>query len=164
MNTRAQTAKAQLDGFIDRYSPEVAKIARAAYALMRKRLPAATVLVYDNYNALAIGFGPTERTSGIVFSLAVYPRWVSLFFAKGVGLPDPGKRLKGGGNVVRHVVLEGVRTLDEPDIRDLMQAALKRAGVSMSARKRGPLLIKSISARQRPRRPVQEEKGKPQKS
>jgi Domain of unknown function (DU1801) len=148
------TPRAQLDEFIDKYSPEVAKHARAAFAAMRRRLPAAHVLVYDNYNALAIGFGATQRPSEIVFSLALYPRWVSLFFAKGKGLPDPHKRLQGGGSVVRHVVLEGAKTLDEPAIRELMTQALQRAGTTLSKGKRGALIIKSISAKQRPRRPA----------
>jgi hypothetical protein len=49
------TAQAQLHGFIAKYSPDVAKRGRAAIARMRKLLPAAQVLVYDNYNALAVG-------------------------------------------------------------------------------------------------------------
>src|SRR5262249_4086924 len=96
--SRETTPRAQLDAFIDRYSAEVAKQGRTAFAKMRKLLPAGTVLVYDNYNALAIGFGPGEQSSKIVFSIALYPRWVSLFFAKGVGLPDPHRLLKGSGS------------------------------------------------------------------
>jgi hypothetical protein len=148
------TAQAQLDGFIARYSPDVAKLGRAAIARMRKLLPAAQVLVYDNYNALAVGFGPNERTSQIVFSIALYPRWVSLFFAKGVGLPDPYQRLSGSGSVVRHVVLAKLAVLDDPQIRELMQQALARSRASLQAGKRGAIVIKSISARQRPRRPA----------
>ena len=87
----------------------------------------------------------------------MYPRWVSLFFAKGVGLPDPHKRLSGSGNVVRHVVLTEIAVLDDPQIRELMQQALARSGASLQAGKRGAIVIKSISARQRPRRPA----GKP---
>jgi hypothetical protein len=149
------TPQAQLDGFIANYSPEVAKLGRGAIARMRKLLPAAHLLVYDNYNALAVGFGPSERTSEIVFSIAMYPRWVSLFFAKGASLPDPHRRLSGSGNVVRHVVLTGIEVLDDPQIRELMQQALARAAVSLQAGKRGAIVIKSISARQRPRRPAQ---------
>jgi hypothetical protein len=147
------TAQAQLDGFIAKYSPEVAKLGRAAIARLRKLLPAAHVLIYDNYNALAVGFGPSDRSSEIVFSIAFYPRWVSLFFAKGVGLPDPHKRLQGSGSVVRHVVLTDIAVLDDPQIRELMRQALARSGVSLQAGKRGPIVIKSIAARQRPRRP-----------
>jgi hypothetical protein len=146
------TPRAQLEAFIGKYSSEVAKKARAAFAVMRRRLPAAQVLVYDNYNALAIGFGPTERTSEIVFSLALYPRWVSLFFAKGKGLPDPHKRLQGTGSVVRHIVLESAKTLDEPAVRELMKQALHSAGTTLSEGKRGAVIVKSVSAKQRPRR------------
>ena len=46
-------------------------------------------------NALAIGFGPTERASEAIFSIAVFPRWVSLFFLQGAGLPDPDGILQG---------------------------------------------------------------------
>jgi hypothetical protein len=152
------TAQAQLDAFIAKYSPDMAKLGRAAIARMRKFLPAAQVLVYDNYNALAVGFGPTERTSEIVFSIALYPRWVSLFFAKGVGLPDPHRRLSGSGNVVRHVVLTQIDVLDDPQIRELMQLALARAGGSLQNGKAGAIVIKSISARQRPRRPASAKK------
>jgi hypothetical protein len=150
------TPQAQLDGFIANYSPEVAKLGRAAIARMRKLLPAAYLLVYDNYNALAVGFGPSERTSQIVFSIAMFPRWVSLFFAKGASLPDPHRRLSGSGNVARHVVLTDLGMFEDPQIRELMQEALARAGVSLQAGKRGAIVIKSISARQRPRRPAKQ--------
>ena len=82
-----------------------------------------------------------------MFSIALYPRWVSLFFAKGVGLPDPHKRLKGSGTVVRHVVLTELAVLDDPQIRELMQQALARASLRGSRRYRHQV----ISARQRPR-------------
>jgi hypothetical protein len=144
------TAQAQLDGFIAKYSPDVAKLGRAAIARMRKLLPAAQVLVYDNYNALAVGFGPDGRASSAVFSIVV-----RLFLLKGAGLPDPHQRLSGSGKVVRHVVLTDLEVLDDPQIRALMQQALARAGVSLQAGKRGAIVIKSISARQRPRRPAQ---------
>jgi hypothetical protein len=76
-----------------------------------------------------------------------------LFLLKGAGLPDPHKRLSGSGSVVRHVVLTEIAVLDDPQIRELMQQALARSGASLQAGKRGPIVIKSISARQRPRRP-----------
>jgi hypothetical protein len=152
--TRAATPRAQLDAFIDKYSADVAKQGRTAFAKMRKLLPAATVLVYDNYNALAIGFGPGEQSSKIVFSIALYPRWVSLFFAKGVGLPDPHRLLKGSGSTVRHIVVETPDALDDPRVRELMRHALHRAGTSLDDGPAGSIIIKSVSARQRPRRPA----------
>lgn len=147
------TPKEQLDAFLDRFTPEVAKLARSSLAQVRKLTPGALELVYDNYNALAIGFSPTERSSDGIFSIAVFPRHPSLFFLQGAKLPDPGKRLRGSGNVVRHIVIEGPELFDDAEVRTLMDLAKARAKVPFDAKQRRRLIIKSISAKQRPRRP-----------
>jgi hypothetical protein len=144
---------AQLAAFLAKFTPEVAAHARKAIAALRKRLPGASVLVYDNYNALAVGFGPNERTSEAILSVAVYPRWVSLFFLRGKGLADSQKILRGSGNQVRHVVLESASDLDKPAIRALIARAVAVSKAKMPSRG-GTLIIKSISAKQRPRRPA----------
>jgi hypothetical protein len=95
------SAEAELDTFLARYTPSVEAQARAALARMRAGVPGAVELVYDNYNALAIAFGANEKLSGVVFSVAVYPRWVSLFFARGPALSDPQGLLQGSGSTVR---------------------------------------------------------------
>ncbi len=76
---------------IARFTPEVASLAHSILATMRERYPTAVELVYDNYNALAIGFGATERPSQATFSVAVFPKWVSLFYLHAQDLPDPGE-------------------------------------------------------------------------
>jgi hypothetical protein len=141
----------QLRAFIAKYTPPIGAAARSALATMRKRLPGAVELVYDNYNALAIGFGPTERASDAIFSIAVYPRWVSLFFLQGATLSDPQKMLKGSGSRVRHVVLEE-GTLEKPAVRELMAQALRKARKPLDGKAPRRLVIKSVSAKQRPRR------------
>jgi len=144
----------ELAGFIAKYTPEIGALARAALDRMRARLPGAIELVYDNYNALAIGFGPTERTSDAIFSIALYPRWVSLFFLQGgPGLPDPHKMLQGSGKQVRHIVLREVEVLDQPAVQDLIAVALARATKPIDGKGTGRIVIKSISEKQRPRRP-----------
>ena len=145
------TAEAQLAGFLAKFNPEIEAIAIAARAKMRARLPGATELVYDNYNALAIAYGPGERTSEVVFSLALYPRWVSLFL-KFKGLRDASNLLKGSGNTVRHIVLKDASTLDDPAVRELMDQAVKLHPID--ATKKPGLIIKSIATKQRPRRPA----------
>jgi hypothetical protein len=92
-------AKSQLDGFFAKYTPEIAGQAKAILRRMRAQYPTAFELVYDNYNALAIGFAPMERSSDAIFSIAVYPKWVSLLFLQAKGLPDPDNLLKGSGIV-----------------------------------------------------------------
>jgi hypothetical protein len=147
------TSKQQLDSFIANYSPEVASVARKAFVRMRKKFPRASVLVYDNYNALAIGFAPTEQASDAVFSIALFPRWVNLFFLQGAGLPDPNKLLKGSGKQARSIRLEDVQVLDRPAVLALIDAEAARSGLKPDAGS-GKIVIKSISAKQRPRRPA----------
>src|SRR5436190_2014451 len=79
----------QVAGFIAKFDPSIAALARQARAAMRKRFPTAVEIVYDNYNALAMGFSTTERTSDVIVSVAVFARGVNLYFMYGRSLPDP---------------------------------------------------------------------------
>lgn len=149
----AKDPEEQLAAFLAKFTPEVAAQAEAIRNVMRRRYPTALELVYDNYNALAIGYCPTERTSEVIFSVAVYPRWVTLFFFQGKGLPDPERRLQGSGNQVRHIRVDSLDLFDDPAVRALMDEAVARAAVPFDARSQHRLIIKSVSAKQRPRRP-----------
>ena len=146
--------ESQIDGFIAKFDDDLAAQIRAARAEMRRKLPGAVELVYDNYNALAIGYGSGERVKDIVFSLACYPRWISLFLAQGVRLADPEGLLKGEGSKVRHIVLTDLALLETPGVRALMDQAWAMADPPIDAAQPSRSLIKSISERQRPRRPT----------
>jgi hypothetical protein len=150
-------AQAQLESFLAKYDPDVAAFARRALAKMRKLVPGAIEMVYDNYNWLVIGFSPTERPSEAIFSLVLPPGRVTLCFLQGAGLPDPAKRLRGSGNVVRNIRLYNAdepdgRVLDNPEVLALINVALNRAKVPMSPGARRKVIIRAVSARQRPRR------------
>jgi len=147
------TPEAQLRDFISAYTPEVAQTTRKALAKMKKLIPGAAILVYDNYNALAIGFSPTGRSSDAIVSLAVFPRWVSLFFMRGASFPDPDRILQGSGKLARHIVLDDAKALDDPKIQTMIAHALSTAPTPIDAKRKGELIIKSISPTQRPRRP-----------
>ncbi|MBC9031787.1 hypothetical protein IAG41_05225 [Sphingomonas sp. JC676] len=151
------TGRRQVEGFIDRFSPEIADRVRACRAALRRRLPTANELVYDNYNALAIGYAPAERTSDAVVSLAIYPRGILLYFIRGASLPDPDGLLKGAGSRGRHVPMPGPETLDDPGVAALLASALAEAPRPMPESGAGRTIVKSISAKQRPRRPATQE-------
>jgi hypothetical protein len=149
----AATPARQLDSFLAKYDPKIAAIARQSFAKLRKRLPGALAMVYDNYNALVIGFAPNLRPSDAIFSIALYPRYVTLFFLQGAGLPDPHHRLQGSAKLVRQMRLETPATLDEPEVVALINTALHHAKVPLDPHQPYRLIVKSISAKQRPRRP-----------
>jgi hypothetical protein len=159
LSTKSSQADAerQLDSFLAKYDSEVATFARRALTKMRRIVPGAVEMVYDNFNWLVIGFSPTERPSEAIFSLVLPPGRVTLCFLQGAGLPDPAKRLQGSGNVVRNIRLYNMgepdaKVLDDPEVLALMNLALNRAKVPMPAGARRKLIIRAVSAKQRPRR------------
>jgi len=81
--------KRQIDSFLAKYDPAIAAFARRALVRMRRQVSGAVEMVYDNYNGLVIGFGPNDRASLAIFSIVLFPRWVTLCFLQGAGLPDP---------------------------------------------------------------------------
>lgn len=149
----AQSPARQLDTFIDRYTPQIAEQARAILAAMRRRLPGTVELVYNNTYTLAIGFSPTERVKDVIFSVALYPRWINLFFLRGAALPDPERVLQGAGKVVRHIRIDDAAQLNNPKVAALMTAALVRSEpIDLSAPHR--IIIKLATQNPRPRRPA----------
>jgi hypothetical protein len=142
----------QLAGFIAKFDPKTGKLIRAMRQALRKRYPTANELVYDNYNFFVIGFCATERPSDCMFSLAANAKGVGLSFYYGSTLPDPHKILMGGGSQNRFIRLPEVATLSKPEVMALLQAAVAQAKSPLPPTGGGKLIIRSVSAKQRPRR------------
>ncbi|MCE9618469.1 MAG: DUF1801 domain-containing protein [Planctomycetes bacterium] len=160
MKPTAETPAGQLRKFIDKYEPTTAALARSTRAALRKRLPTALELVYDNYQFLALGFSATERASDCVVSLAISPKGVALSFYYGASLPDPKKILLGAGNQNRFIRLESAATLAMPAVEALIRAACAIAKTPLPKTGKGRTIIKSVSAKQRPRRPAKKAMAK----
>ncbi|HEV2017637.1 MAG TPA: hypothetical protein VGQ98_04930 [Gemmatimonadaceae bacterium] len=143
----------EIAGFLAKYTPEIVTFATDARKRMRKEVPGGVEFVYDNYNALVFGYGPSERPSEAVLSLALMPRWVTLCFLKGAKLPDPKKLLKGGGNIVRNIRLTAPQHLEDPDVHALIRDAIAAAAPSFPGGGAPRTMVKSVSAKQRTRRP-----------
>ena len=152
--TRSASADAekQLKSFVDKFEPKNRALIRAVRKAMRKRLPTANELVYDNYNFFVIGYCSTERPSDCIVSLAAAANGVGLSFYRGASLPDPHKILLGSGNQNRLIRLGSVEILGRPEVEGLIEAAVAQAKTPLPASGGGKLIIRSISAKQRPRR------------
>ena len=146
-------AQEQLDTFLARFTPEVEALARRLLERMRLLVPGATLMVSDNYNALAIGFVPGDKVSSAVLSIALYPRWVNLFFLFGAGLPDPHGLLQGKGSRVRHIRCLDESVLDDPRILALIAEAVERAEPPFNPAAEQTMIVKMALAKRRPRRP-----------
>ena len=145
----------QLAGFIAKFDPAPAKLIRACRAEIRKLLPTAIELVYDNYNFFVIGYSTTARASDCILSIAAAANGVGLSFYYGATLPDPEHLLQGGGKQNRFIRLPTVKILRQPGVRALIKAAVAQADPPLPAKGGGQLIIKSVSAKQRPRRKVE---------
>jgi hypothetical protein len=149
---RSADAEKQLKGFIAKFEPKHQTLIRAVRKALRKRFPSAYELAYDNYNFFVLGYGPTERPSDCIVSMAAGANGVGLCFIRGASLPDPKKILLGSGNQTRFIRIELVDVLERPEVKALVAAAAAVAKTPLRASGRGKLIIRSVSAKQRPRR------------
>ena len=145
-------AEKQLKTFIDKFEPKHQTLIRAVRKALRKRLPTAHELVYDNYNFFVIGYAPTERPKDSILSIAAAANGVGLCFIRGASLPDPHKILLGSGKQTRFVRIESAKVLASPEVEALIAAAVAQSKISFSATGKRKLIIRSVSAKQRPRR------------
>ena len=147
------STQAEITTFLAKYTPELARQLRGSRVKLQALFPQGFELVYDNYNALVFCFGPTDRASEAVLSIAGYPKWITLFFAKGKTMEDPTGILQGSGSTVRSIRLGSPEELDKPEVQSLMTQAIQPHLAALE--RAGPLrtIIKSVSEKQRARRP-----------
>ena len=152
--TGRQTAnpEKQLAFFIAKFDPATARVIRECRVELRKIFPRANELVYDNYNFFVIGYSPTERPSGTIVSLAAAANGVGLSFYHGASLPDPQHLLLGEGKQNRFVRLPTANVLRSPGVRALVRAAIGQSRRPLLKTGGGKLVIRSVAAKQRPRR------------
>ncbi len=144
----------QLEGFIGRFDSKNAALIRSVRKALRKRLPTANELVYDNYNFFVIGYSSTERPSDCIVSVAAAANGVGLSFYYGATLPDRHKLLLGSGSQNRFIRLESAATLVRPEVEELIAAAIAQGETPLPASGKGKLIIRSISEKQRSRRKI----------
>ena len=144
-------AEKVLGTFIAKFDAKDQRLIRAVRTAVRKRLPTAHELIYDNYNFFVIGYSPTERPSDAIVSIAARANGVGLCFIHGAALSDPSRLLLGSGRQTRFIRLESAAVLERPEVEALVAEAIARAK-PLPESGRGKLIIRSISTKQRPRR------------
>lgn len=145
-------AEEQLKSFIDKFDAKNQALIRALRKALRKRLPTANELLYDNYNFLVIGYCPSERPSDCMLSMAADANGARLCFLNGATLADPHGILLGTGKQNRYVILESAATLARPEVEALIVASFAQGKTPLPTEGRGKLIVRCISAKQRPRR------------
>jgi hypothetical protein len=145
-------AEEQLKSFIDKFDEKNQGLIRAVRKVLRRRLPTANELVYDNYNFFVIGYCSTERPADCIVSIAAGANGVGLSFYHGATLPDPHGILLGSGNQNRFIRLESAETLARPEVEALIAIAVEQGKTPLPSSGKGRLIIRAISAKQKSRR------------
>jgi hypothetical protein len=116
--------------------------------------PQTNELIYDNYNALAIGWSPTDRVGHTFCSIAIgrTSHNVHFGFYWGAHIADPEKKLMGQGNQYRYFLVKDKSSFPESYMKKLMKEAYQ---LSISKVKdpsqlmQGATITKSISQAKR---------------
>lgn len=148
------TVESQISGFLAKYTPAIEAQLREARTRLRAMFPRGFELVFDNYNALVFGISATGRTPDSFLSVAGYPKWVTLFFLHGADLHDPSGLLEGEGKQIRGVRLKDPADINAAAVQALIAQAVLPYEPAFLAAPALTTVVKSVSAKQRPRRPA----------
>jgi len=117
--------------------------------------PESNELIYDNYNAVAVGFAPSDRAGDVFCSFAVYSKHVNFGFNRGSEINDPDKILNGDGSLYRHITVYNINDFPEDYIKMLLADAYANSVSRLKQGKtlpKGQTIVKAIAPVKR--RPV----------
>ncbi len=128
--------------------------------------PNANELIYDNYNALAFGWSPTEKVGHTFCSIAVgrTSKNIHLGFYWGSEIADPEKKLLGEGNQYRYYLVEDKTKFPKAYITKLIKDAYANSFAKIKDKKQiveGRTIVKSISEKKRTKGSKTTAKAKP---
>ena len=148
-----RAAEAELRTLIDKFAPAHLRLIAAMRRWLRKRLPTAHEVVYEYRDCFVISFSPNEHGYEGVLGIRASADGVTLFFNRCKELPDPAKLLQGSGSQCRSIDVEGASTLARPEVASLIDEAIARNPVPFARAGRGPVVVRSTSAKRRRSRP-----------
>ncbi|MFL5752886.1 MAG: hypothetical protein ACJ76F_05720 [Bacteroidia bacterium] len=130
--------------------------------------PKANELIYDNYNALAFGWSPTEKVGHTFCSIAVgrTGKNVHFGFYWGSELSDPERRLLGNGNQYRYLLIRDQKSFPKTYLKELIKEAWLN---SLSKVKEptqivnGKTIVKSVSLSKRKKKVAGKKAASPKK-
>ena len=127
--------------------------------------PKTNELIYDNYNALAFGWSPTDRVGHTFCSIAVgrTSKNIHFGFYWGSEIADPEKKLIGNGNQYRYLLVKSKKEFPKLYIKKLVKEAYANSLAKVKDPKQimhGATITKSISAAKREKKPVAVKKKK----
>ena len=110
--------------------------------------PETNELIYDNYNAVAFGWSPTDKAGNVFCSIAVVSDHVNFGFNRGTDFPDRQGMLLGNGTQYRYLQVREKDDFPEEYVKELLAMAYENSISRMKPQKKvlkGETIVKSIS-------------------
>lgn len=141
--------------FLSPFDKSIQEIALWLREFVWDLYPDANELIYDNFNALAFGWSPTDRVGHTFCSIAVgrSSNNVHFGFYWGADLTDPKKMLLGQGNQYRYILVRSKDEFPKAYIKKLMKQAYANSLAKVKDKtqlRKGTTITKSVSAKKRP--------------
>jgi len=143
--------------FLKPFPKEITQRVLALREFIWDLYPTSNELIYDNYNAVAVGWSPTDRVGHIFCSLAVgrTSHNVHFGFYWGAELSDPERKLIGEGNQYRYLLVPELKTFQRKYITKLVKEAYANSMKKVKDPKQfmeGKTIVKSVSEKKRTKR------------
>jgi hypothetical protein len=138
----------QLVKFLLPYPDKVKAAALRLREFVWDLYPDTNELIYDNYNAVAFGWSPTDKAGDVFCSIAVFADHVNFGFNRGVEIDDPGNMLLGDGSQYRYIKVKDREDFPEWYMKQLLEKAYQNSLSGMKPIKnpvKGTTIVKSIS-------------------
>ena len=134
--------------FIAPYPPEVQEMSLWLREFVWDLYPKTNELIYDNYNAVALGWSITEKLGHTFCSIALLPKYVHFGFYWGSQIADPDKLLLGKGNQYRYIIVKTKEEFPKAYIKKLLKEAYANSLAKVKDKKEianGKTITKSVS-------------------
>jgi len=140
--------------FLKPFSSEIQELALWLREFVWDLYPTSNELIYDNYNALAFGWSPTDRVGHTFCSIAVGRSTYNVHFGFywGSQINDPEKKLIGNGNQYRYMLVTNKKDFPKRYIKKLLKEAYTNSLAKVKDKKQimqGATITKSVSAAKR---------------
>ena len=121
----------EFNSMLARYAQPVQDTAIWLRTLIWNRFPESNELIYEKANAIAIGWGFTDKAGDIFVSFAAYTKHVNFGFHNGHLLQDPAGLLKGDGNQYRYYRMGKIEDFPMDYMVTLMDASWMNAQAAL---------------------------------
>jgi hypothetical protein len=140
--------------FLKPFGEEITELVLWLREFAWDQYPQTNELIYDNYNALAFGWSPTEKVGHTFCSIAVgrTSKNIHFGFYWGSQISDPEKMLMGEGNQYRYILVTDKNKFPKTYIKKLIKEAYNNSLAQVKDKKQiveGKTIVKSISEKKR---------------